>query len=52
MTKKVWLWLSNPDWYGFDENDVAHLLDTAPDIAKQDYEKWKEWKKDYEGLCM
>lgn len=34
--------MSNPEWYDYDENEMPYLNDCAPPKARESYENWKE----------
>lgn len=35
-------WLSNPDWYSFDEDQGYFLTDKATEHARESFNKWKQ----------
>ena len=36
---ELFYWRSNPDWYDFKENGEYYLKESAPDEAKESFEK-------------
>ena len=40
-TRERLYWLSNPEWYGFDEDRGYYLTEYATKRARESYEKWK-----------
>jgi hypothetical protein len=38
-------WMTNSDWYDYDENETPFLTDKAPEKARIAFEKYLELKK-------
>lgn len=38
-------WMTNSDWYDYDENEKPYLTDKAPEKAKVSFEKYLALKK-------
>lgn len=39
--RELLYWLSNPEWYSFEEENGYYLTEMAPDRARVSYDKWK-----------
>ncbi len=42
---EAYIWVKNPDWFDYDENDFPYLTDKATEEAKKSFEIWKEIQK-------
>lgn len=42
ISNELLYWRSNPDWYGIKENGEYYLTESAPDEAKESFEKYQK----------
>lgn len=40
MSGEIALWMSNPEWYDYDENEEPFLTEKAPIEAQESFEKY------------
>ena len=38
-------WMTNPDWYDYDENENPYLTEKAPEKAKESFERYLDLKR-------
>ena len=38
-------WLTNPEWYYYDDQHRPHLTDAATDLARESFKAYKKWVK-------
>lgn len=44
-TYDYWYWMSNNDWWSYDENGNPVVNENAPQKAKENYEEYLEYNK-------
>lgn len=38
--KSFMFWITNPEWYDYDENEKPYLTEKAPEEAKRSFEEY------------
>lgn len=38
-------WMTDPDWYDYDDNDKPYLTDKAPEKAQESFQRYLELKQ-------